>query len=57
MANDYLLPSGFSAADISVVYMLLLAKFAGMSKRFPEPVRAYFDRCIAREGWKAASEA
>ena len=54
-AHDYLLPSGFSAADISVVYMLLLAKFAGMSKDFPEPVSAYFARCTAREGWKAAS--
>lgn len=54
-ANEHLLPSGFSAADISVVYMLLLAKFAGMSKDFPEPVAAYFERCTAREGWKAAS--
>jgi glutathione S-transferase len=54
-ANDYLLPQGFSAADISVAYMLLLAKFAGLSKAFPEPVRAYFDRCTAREGWKVAS--
>ena len=54
-AHDYLLPSGFSAADISVVYMLLLAKFAGLSKDFPEPVSAYFDRCTARAGWQAAS--
>ena len=54
-ANDHLLPSGFSAADISVVYMLLLAKFAGLSKRFPDPVRAYFDRCTAREGWRTAA--
>ena len=55
-AHDYLLPSGFSAADISVVYMLLLAKFAGLSKEFPEPVSAYFERCTAREGWQKASE-
>ena len=55
-AHDYLLPSGFSAADISVVYMLLLAKFAGMSKDFPEPVSAYFARCTEREAWKKASE-
>ena len=55
-AHDYLLPSGFSAADVSVVYMLLLAKFAGMSKAFPEPVAAYFERCTAREGWKVATE-
>ena len=55
-AHDYLLPSGFSAADISVVYMLLLAKFAGMSKDFPEPVSAYFARCTERDAWKKASE-
>ena len=54
-AHDYLLPSGFSAADVSVVYMLLLAKFAGMSERFPKPVSAYFDRCTARAGWRVAS--
>ena len=54
-AHDHLLPSGFSAADISVVYMLLLAKFAGMSKRFPEPVSAYFERCTARAGWQTAN--
>lgn len=56
-AHDYLLPQGFSAADVSVVYMLLLAKFAGMSKKMPEPVRAYFARCTEREGWKVASAA
>ncbi|MBB4658767.1 glutathione S-transferase family protein [Parvularcula dongshanensis] len=54
-ANDYLLPSGFSAADISVAYMLLLAKFAGMSKAFPAAVSAYFERCTARPGWKVAT--
>lgn len=54
-ANEYLLPSGFSAADISVAYMLLLAKFSGMSKKFPQAVRDYFDRCTARQGWQAAT--
>ncbi|WP_051881360.1 glutathione S-transferase family protein [Parvularcula oceani] len=54
-AHDYLLPTGFSAADISVAYMLLLAKFAGIMKHAPEPVTAYFDRCTARESWKVAS--
>lgn len=53
-AHDYLLPQGFSAADISVVYTLLMLKFAGVSKKFPDPVRAYFDRCTAREGWTVA---
>jgi glutathione S-transferase len=54
-ANDYLLPSGFSAADISVAYMLLLAKFAGVFGNAPEPVKAYFARCTERPHWKTAT--
>ncbi|MEM1380507.1 MAG: glutathione S-transferase family protein [Pseudomonadota bacterium] len=53
--QNYLLPSGFSAADISVVYMLLLAKFAKIWEEVPAPVVAYFDRCTAREAWAKAS--
>lgn len=53
--QDYLLPTGFSAADISVVYMLLLAKFARIFGDAPEPVKAYFARCTAREAWKQAT--
>ena len=53
--QDYLLPSGFSAADISVVYMLLLAKFAKIWDEVPTSVAAYFDRCTAREAWVKAS--
>lgn len=54
-ANDYLLPTGFSAADISVVYMLLLAKFAGIFGTAPQAVQDYFDRCTARDAWKQAT--
>lgn len=54
-ANDHLLPSGFSAADISVVYMLLLAKFAGIFDNAPDAVKAYFKRCTEREAWKQAT--
>ncbi|MCQ8186084.1 glutathione S-transferase family protein [Parvularcula maris] len=54
-AHDYLLPSGFSAADISVVYMLLLAKFAGIFDGAPDEVKAYFGRCTEREHWKTAT--
>lgn len=53
--QDYLLPTGFSAADISVVYMLLLAKFAGIFDPAPEPVKAYFKRCTERDAWKEAT--
>lgn len=54
-AQDYLLPTGFSAADISVVYMLLLAKFGKVFDNAPSSVRAYFDRCTERDGWKKAT--
>jgi glutathione S-transferase len=54
-AHDYLLPTGFTAADISVAYMLLLAKFAGIFDNAPDPVKAYFKRCSEREHWKTAT--
>lgn len=54
-AHDYLLPTGFSAADISVAYMLLLAKFAGIFDDAPDAVKAYFKRCSEREHWKTAT--
>ncbi|NNU17647.1 glutathione S-transferase family protein [Parvularcula sp. ZS-1/3] len=54
-ANDYLLPTGFSAADISVAYMLLLAKFAKIFDHAPDSVKAYFKRCTEREAWKQAT--
>lgn len=53
--QDYLLPTGFSAADISVVYMLLLAKFGKVFGNAPDSVKAYFERCTARDGWKQAT--
>lgn len=53
--QDYLLPSGFSAADMSVVYMLLLAKFAKIFDEAPQSVKAYFDRCTERPAWKEAT--
>lgn len=53
--HDFLLPSGFSAADISVGYMLLLAKFAKVFDSVPEAVRAYFDRIKTRPAWQVAT--
>lgn len=54
--QEYLLPSGFSAADISVGYMLLLAKFARVfDSSVPAPVQAYWDRISARPAWKKVS--
>ena len=53
--QDYLLPTGFSAADISVVYMLLLAKFAKIFNDAPQSLKDYFDRCTEREAWKVST--
>ena len=54
--HDYLLPSGFSAADISCGYMLLLSKFAKIFGDAPAPVAAYFERIKARPAWQKATE-
>lgn len=53
--HDYLLPTGFSAADISCGYMILLAKFAKIFDGAPEPVVAWFDRIAARPAWQKAT--
>lgn len=53
--HDYLLPGGFSAADISCAYMMLLAKFAKIFGDAPEPVKAYFKRITERDAWKKAT--
>lgn len=53
--HDYLLPSGFSAADISCAYVMLLAKFAKIFDDAPEPVAQYFERITERPGWKKAT--
>ncbi|TGY89016.1 glutathione S-transferase family protein [Marinicauda algicola] len=53
--HDYLAADRFTAADISVVYMLYLLKLVKQFNGAPEPVRAYFDRVAAREAWRKAS--
>lgn len=53
--HDYLLERGFSAADISCGYMLLLAKFAKIFDDAPDPLKAYFKRLVERPGWKVAT--
>ncbi|ADM08519.1 glutathione S-transferase family protein [Parvularcula bermudensis HTCC2503] len=55
--NEYLLPSGFSAADISCAYMLLLSKFSRIMGNAPEAVKAYFARIAERPAWKTATAA
>ncbi|MDB5512443.1 MAG: glutathione S-transferase family protein [Enterovirga sp.] len=44
----------FTAADISVGYALHLAEQIGLGRRFPDPVRAYWERLSARNGFRRA---
>lgn len=53
--HDYLLPTGFSGADISCAYMILLAKFSKIFGDAPESVKAYFKRISERPGWQKAT--
>ncbi|WP_323760788.1 glutathione S-transferase family protein [Maricaulis sp.] len=55
--RDYLAGGRFTAADISVGYMLFLLKIIKQFDDAPEPVKAYFSRLTARPGWVAASAA
>lgn len=53
--QEYLLPTGFSGADISCAYMILLAKFAKIFDGAPEAVISYFDRIKERPAWQKAT--
>ena len=51
--QDFLLPSGFSAADTMFGYNLLAAPHFVRMDPFPA-IRAYMDRIAARPGWQRA---
>ena len=53
--HDYLAADRFTAADISVVYMLYLLKIIKRFDSAPDSVAAYFKRVTAREAWRTAS--
>jgi len=53
--RDYLAGGRFTAADISVGYMLFLLKIIKQFDDAPDAVKAYFSRLTARPGWIAAS--
>ena len=53
--GQYLAGEHFTAADISVGYMLYLLKLIGKLGDAPESVQAYFKRITARESWAVAS--
>jgi glutathione S-transferase len=54
--KNYLLPSGFSAADISVGYMLFLLKITKNFDDIPAEIKAYWERLIARAAWQKISK-
>lgn len=54
--NDYLAAGRFTAADISVAYMLYLLKLIGkLESTANDRILEYWERVTAREAWKAAS--
>lgn len=54
--NDYLAAGRFTAADISVAYMLYLLKLIGkLESAANDRILEYWERVTAREAWKAAS--
>lgn len=54
VAGDYLLPSGFSAADTMLGFNLFAAPFYVRMERFPG-LQAYWARLQARPGFRAAA--
>ena len=50
--RDFILASGFSAADISLGYTLAFAKMVGIA--FPDSVQIYYDRLKMRPGMQKA---
>ena len=53
----YLCADRFTAADISVAYALMLARFIGVDKQMPEVVRDYLARLQERPAYRAARAA
>ncbi|WP_291843736.1 glutathione S-transferase family protein [Maricaulis sp.] len=53
--RDYLAADRFTAADISVGYMLFLLKIIKQFDDAPAAVKAYFARLTARPSWSVAS--
>lgn len=53
--RDHLAAGRFTAADISVTYMLYLLKLLRQLEDAPEAVKAYWTRITAMDSWKTAS--
>jgi len=53
-SHPWLLPGGFSVADISVAYSLFLADRVGIGGQLPVAVAAYWQRCQTRPAFRRA---
>lgn len=54
--HDYILKSGFSAADISVGYCLLLARLAKAHGQITDRIEDYWDTITDRDAWLKISK-
>jgi glutathione S-transferase len=54
--QEFLCARRFTAADVSVSYVLLLATHLGMSERFTPQVQAYWQRMQSRHGYLRAKK-
>ncbi|HHI89049.1 MAG TPA: glutathione S-transferase family protein [Hellea balneolensis] len=53
--HDYILKSGFSAADISVGYCLLLARIARAHAQLTDRIQEYWETLTDRDAWHRIS--
>lgn len=54
--HDYILKSGFSAADISVGYCLLLARLAKAHAQITDRIEDYWETLTERDAWLKTSK-
>lgn len=53
--NQYVAANRFTAADISVSYIVAAAKFAGIEDKIPARMRAYYDNLAQRPAFQRAA--
>jgi glutathione S-transferase/3-isopropylmalate dehydratase len=53
--NEYVAASRFTAADISVSYIVTAAKFGGIEDKIPTRMRAYYDNLAQRPAFQRAA--
>jgi glutathione S-transferase/3-isopropylmalate dehydratase len=53
--SEYVAANRFTAADISVAYIVSAAKFAGIEEKIPARMRAYYDNLAQRPAFQRAA--